>query len=127
MENSVLLAKFIGPYIIVIGFGLLFNQKAFRQILEDFPKNPALVFVTGLITFVTGLAIIISHNLWVADWRVLITAFGWIAFIKGIWLIVLPGAIVQTTKLYIDNFKRVLLPWGIMIILGIFLTVKGYL
>jgi len=29
MDNSILLAKFIGPYIMVIGIGLLFNAKDF--------------------------------------------------------------------------------------------------
>lgn len=126
MESSLLLARFIGPYIILIGIGLIFNQKVFRQIMEDFLKNPALVFVTGLITFVTGLAIVLFHNIWIADWRVMITLFGWIALIKGVWLIVLPGTLAKTTKLYMKNFKLVLIPWTIMLFIGIFLTAKGY-
>ncbi|MDD5195700.1 MAG: hypothetical protein PHQ96_08535 [Candidatus Omnitrophica bacterium] len=127
MENSVLLARFIGPYIILIGIGLLFNRKVFRQILENFLQIPALVFVAGLITFIAGLSIVLYHNIWVADWRVIITAFGWIGLIKGAWLIVFPGTLVKTAKLYTENLKLVLIPWSIMILLGIFLTVKGYI
>ncbi|MFA5271103.1 MAG: hypothetical protein WC412_02030 [Candidatus Omnitrophota bacterium] len=127
MENSALLARFIGPYIIVIATGLLFNQKRFRQIMEDFSKNPALIFVTGLLTFVVGLAIVLSHNIWSGDWRLIITLFGWIALIKGAWLIILPGALDKTMKLYTENFKFVLIPWSVMLLLGIFLTVKGYI
>jgi len=126
MENSILLAKFIGPYIILIGIALMFNQKVFRKIMDDFPRNPSLVFVTGLLTFVTGLAIVLFHNIWIGDWRLIITVFGWIALIKGIWLIVFPGTLDKTTKLYTENFKLVLIPWSIMLLLGVFLVVKGY-
>jgi uncharacterized membrane protein len=127
MENSLLLAKFIGLYIILIGTGLLLNQKTFRQIMEDFPKNHSLVFVTGLLTFVAGLSIVLFHNIWVKDWRVIITLFGWIAVIKGAWLVLLPETLSKTTKFYSDNFKLVLIPWFIMLLVGFFLTFKGYL
>jgi len=127
MDSSILLARLMGPYIILIGASLMLNQKIFRKIMEDFPKNPSLVFITGLLTFVAGLATLLFHNMWVADWRVLITIFGWIALIKGIMLVVLPGTLLKTTKIYSDNFKLVLIPWGIMILIGIFLMVKGYI
>ena len=126
MDNSVFLAKLIGPYIIVVGIGLIFNQKVFRQIIEDFAKNPALVYVTGLITFVAGLAIVLSHNIWVADWRVIITVFGWMALVKGAWLIIRPGAVNKMTKIYLNHMNLVLIPWVIMLLIGIFLTIKGY-
>jgi uncharacterized membrane protein len=127
MDTSILLARLIGPYIIVIGASLILNQKIFRQIIEDFPKNPSLVFVTGLLTFVTGLATVLFHNIWVADWRLIITIFGWLVLIKGVFLVVLPGTLIKATKIYSDNFKLVLIPWGVMILIGIFLTIKGYI
>ncbi len=126
MENSLLLAKFIGPYVILIGTGLLLNQKTFRQIMQDFPKNHSLVFVTGMITFVAGLSIVLFHNIWVKDWRLAITLFGWVALIKGAWLVLLPETLSKTTKLYVANFKLVLIPWFIMLLVGFFLTFKGY-
>ena len=127
MNSSILLARLIGPYIIVIGASLMLNQKIFRQIMEDFPKNPSLVFITGLLTFVAGLATVLFHNIWVANWRVIITIFGWLVLIKGVLLVVFPAALIKTTKIYSENFKLVLIPWGIMILIGIFLTIKGYI
>jgi uncharacterized membrane protein len=126
MERSLLLARFIGPYIILIGIGLLLNRKTFRKIMEDFPKNHSLVFVTGLMTFVAGLSIVLFHNIWVLDWRLVITLFGWVALIKGAWLVLLPETLNKTTALYVANFKLVLIPWFIMLLVGFFLTLKGY-
>jgi len=126
MENSILLAKFIGPYITVIGIGLLFNQKVFQKIMEDFFKNVALVYVTGLITFVAGLAVVISHNRWVLDWRIIITLFGWNVLIKGVWLVISPETSAKMAQFFTKNNKLVIIPWIIMLVIGVFLTAKGY-
>src|SRR4030042_1562215 len=124
MDNSILLAKFIGPFIIIIGIGILFNTKIFLRIGEDFFKNSALVYISGIVTFLMGMAIVLFHNIWVADWRVIITLFGWSTLIKGAWLIILPGTLAKVSQIYLKNIKFLVVPWIIMIALGILLTVK---
>ena len=126
MENSVMLARFMGPYIIVIGIGMLFNLNAYRKIMEDFFKNAALVYVTGLLTFVAGLAIVLFHNIWILEWRLIITLFGWSILIKGSWLIIFPGTAAKLTDKFVKNVKLVLIPWTIMLALGLVLIIKGY-
>jgi len=126
MDNSILFAKFIGPYIMVIGIGLLFNSKAFQKIMEDFSKNSALVYLAGLITFVAGLFVTLFHNLWVLDWRIVITLFGWSIFIKGAWLIISPDTSAKMAASFAKNHKLVIILWVIMLAIGVFLTTKGY-
>ena len=126
MDNSILLARFIGPYIIVIGIGLLLNLKYYQSIMEGFFKNPALVYITGLITFVAGLAVILFHNIWAMDWRLIITLFGWSALIKGAGLVVFPGVYAKMTGRFLKNIKLVAIPWAIMLAISIFLSAKGY-
>ncbi|MDD5618625.1 MAG: hypothetical protein PHG69_05970 [Candidatus Omnitrophica bacterium] len=126
MDNSILLAKFIGPYIMVISIGLLFNSKAFQKIMEDFSKNSALVYVAGLITFVAGLTVTLFHNFWVLDWRIIITLLGWNMFIKGAWLIISPDTSAKMAASFAKNNKLVIILWVIMLAIGVFLTTKGY-
>jgi hypothetical protein len=127
MDNSIMLAKFIGPYIMVIGIGLLFNPKIYQKIMDDFLKNAALVYVTGLVTFVAGLAIVQFHNIWILDWRLIITLLGWNILIKGVWLIISPDTSAKMAALSAKNSKLVIIPWIVMLAIGIFLTAKGYL
>lgn len=127
MENSILLARFIGPYIVVIGISLLLNLKYYQSIMESFFRNLALVYITGLITFVAGLAVVLFHNIWTMDWRIIITLFGWNALIKGVVLVVFPGASAKMTDRFVKNLKLVAIPWAIMLAIGIFLIAKGYL
>lgn len=126
MENSILLARFIGPFIILIAISVIFNSKLYTQIMDGFFKNPGLAYITGLITFVAGLAVVLSHNIWVMDWRVIITLFGWSALIKGAWLVISPAVSARITDAFVKNIKLLVIPWIIMLALGIFLTAKGY-
>jgi len=126
MDNSMALARFIGPYIIVIGVGLLLNLKYYQSVMEGFFKSPALVYVTGLITFVAGLAVVLLHNVWVMDWRLIITLLGWNALIKGIILVVFPSISAKMTERLVRSRKLITISWAIMLAIGIFLTSKGY-
>lgn len=126
MDNSILFARYIGPFIVLIGLSIILNFKLYGQIAEGFIKNTALIYITGLITFVAGLAIVLNHNVWVGNWPVIITVLGWISFIKGIWLVAFPGSAGKISAVFIKNIKLVVLPWSVMFIIGIFLVMKGY-
>jgi hypothetical protein len=36
-----------------------------------------------MILMSAGLAVVLSHNVWVQDWRVIVTLLGWLALISG--------------------------------------------
>ena len=126
MENSFVLAKFIGAFIVVIAIGLLANLKTYKQVMSEVSKNFALIYLSGLFTFLIGLTIVIYHNIWVMDWRLIITLFGWMALIKGIWLIVFPGSVAKMASIYIRDIKLAVIPWMAMFAIGIYLMIKGF-
>jgi hypothetical protein len=45
--------------------------------------SPTLVYLFGLLDFAAGLAIVLVHNVWTVNWRVLITLIGWLLLIRG--------------------------------------------
>jgi len=126
MDNSILLARFIGPFIVVVGAAILLNAQMFRKIGTDFFKNSALVYLGGIMTFFMGLAVVLFHNLWTADWRVIITVFGWLTLVKGAVLIICPDELAKSTKAWLKNTNVLIIPWSIMLALGIFLIFKGF-
>lgn len=90
MEPSIFIARTLGVIYLTVGIGLfLFRETyilAYRKILE----NPGYALLGGFIAIVGGMAMVSYHNLWVSDWRVLVTIVGWIALIKGILLLLIP-------------------------------------
>lgn len=108
MENSVFIARIFGLCYLIIGAGLLLNQKFWRDVMEDFSKSAVAILFGGMFALVVGVVIILTHNVWVANWTVMITIIGWIALIKGIWMIVFPGTVSKFMKIYQKN-KDILL------------------
>lgn len=126
MENSVFIAKIFGLCYLILGVGFMFNRKAFQQVMEDFSKNAALVFYGGMLALVIGIVIILTHNVWVADWTVMITVIGWLAFIKGIWIIVLPNTVSKFMQIYKNNDGLLGAHSVLVLILGAVLTFFGF-
>ncbi len=91
MEISILLARFLGGFYLI--FGLLFiTAKTLGRVIE-MTDDKSFVISTGYISLLMGLATVVLHNVWVADWRVAITILGWSTLIKGILKIGFPEII----------------------------------
>jgi hypothetical protein len=98
MSNSVFLARLIGPVMLVIGLAVFANQRAFRDLAEEFLASRALTFLSGLIIMPAGLAIVLTHNIWAVDGRVMITMFGWANVIGGAIRLAAPAYVMQTGR-----------------------------
>jgi len=83
MPTSIFLAKLIGPVMLAAAIGLLLNQASYRAMARDFLDSPPLIYVSGVLVMTAGLAIVLYHNVWALDWRVIITLFGWMGLIGG--------------------------------------------
>jgi len=90
MATSRYLAKLMGPVFLAIGVGMLLNAQIYRVMGEQFLQSHALIYLSGLLALPVGIAIVLSHNVWEANWRVLITVFGWLAVIGGAVRIIVP-------------------------------------
>jgi hypothetical protein len=93
METSLFLAKLIGPMLITFSAAMLINQDNMRDMAADFLEHRGLIFLAGLLTLISGLAIVLTHNVWVAGWPVIITIFGWLSVIGGVFRVVFPDSV----------------------------------
>lgn len=92
MTASLLLARLLGPLFLVAGLGLLANRAHYRKMLHGFLSDAALYYFSGALALTAGVAILLFHNLWTADWRVLITVIGWLSVLKGVVRLLFPQA-----------------------------------
>src|SRR6185437_6563810 len=98
MQTSIFLARLIGPVMTLVGVSLLVNETAFRKMAQDFLRSPSLMFFSGMILMPAGLAIVLTHNMWVLDWRLIITLLGWIAVISGAMRVFAPDRAIKMGK-----------------------------
>ena len=127
MSNSVFLARLIGPVMIVVGLAVFANPRGFREMAEEFLASRALMFLSGLILMPAGLAIALTHNVWTADWRVLITLLGWLAAIGGALRLFGPLFVLKAGHAMLSKPHFTSIAAAIWVALGLLFCFFGYL
>lgn len=91
MSVSLILARVLGPLMLVVAVGILLNRASYKAMVLEILASPSLRYLAGISALITGLLMLQWHNLWVADWRVILTLFAWGGLLKGVALIAAPG------------------------------------
>jgi len=126
MAPSRYLAKLIGPVFLAMGLGLLLNGPLFRAMGEQFLASYALIYLSGLLVLPAGLAIVLAHNVWTADWRVLITVLGWLGIVGGALRIMFPQFVVTVGTAMFSQAATPLIAGIGVTALGAVLAFFGY-
>jgi len=126
MQTSIFLAKLIGPVMLLVGISLFANELAFRKMAQEFLRSPALMFFSGMIIMPAGLAVVLNHNVWVLDWRVIITVFGWIGVISGAIRVFAPERVTKFGKKAINKKEHIIVAALIWVVVGAVLCYFGY-
>lgn len=78
--------------LLVVGASLLLRARTWITALSGIASHPFTPLASGLYATLMGLLIVICHNIWVADMRVLVTLVGWLALASGVLLLMIPEA-----------------------------------
>lgn len=120
MTNSRRIAGLLGPTIVMM-------------VASEFPlvqphlydaQIPPVVYLSGVLMFVAGLAIIQAHNVWRRDWTVLITLSGWFFLLLGLLRMFAAGLYQRSSSSASSVFFMIL--EGILFVGGLFMTFKAY-
>lgn len=89
MEISVFLAKAWGIALILIPLTLWFDRSNVQKAVAMMKRNEY-IFASGIFCLFLGSVMVAGHNIWVADWRTILTLFGWLSLAKGSFLLSAP-------------------------------------
>jgi hypothetical protein len=127
MANSKTIAGLIGPTLIALAAALLINLGSISALVESVSHDPALVLVSGVLSFVAGLAVVRVHNHWAGDWAILVTVLGWLLLVGGlvrilfpIWLAGMAANLGQSTGFIAGEAV-------VFLVIGAFLSYKAYI
>jgi len=126
MTPPAYIARILGPVLVIIGLGLLFEGETFRAMAGEYLRSAALLYFSGVATLALGLAILNVHHLWTRDWRSVITLFGWLCVIGGIFRILAPTLVQRIGESFIAHQRWPIMGAIVTLALGAFLSVMGY-
>ena len=120
MSNSKKIAGIVGPTIVAM-------------VVSEFPlvqphlydaQIPPVVYLSGTLMFVGGLAIVRAHNHWTRDWTVLVTLSGWFFLVLGLFRMFAAGAYQRNSAN--TSARTFMILEGVLAILGLIMTFKAY-
>ena len=126
MATSIFLARLLGPLLLAVGAGILINPKVFQTMASEVVRSVTLVYLFGLVDLAAGLAIVLTHNVWAANWRVLITLIGWLMLFRGAVRILVPEVIMGFAAKVIRNKQLIPVSGVVTGVLGLVFCYFGY-
>jgi len=78
VTDSRRIAGLLGPSLIAISVTEAVNLRIWADV------QPPVVYLSGVLLFVAGLAIVRAHNRWLFGWPVLVTIVGWLCLLGGL-------------------------------------------
>lgn len=126
MTASIFIARLLGPVFLLLGIAMLVKPVRFRAIIEDFLDSPAMIYLAAFFGLIGGIALVLTHNLWVADWRVILTLIGWITIVRALVTIFAPEFLVNAASRLSTNRPWLLAIEAVNIALGLVITYFGY-
>lgn len=121
METSLFLAKALGAYYLIISIAFIINGKKLKLAILDMINNTSLMVFSSFFTLIIGILIIVSHNVWVSDWRVIITLIGWLALTKGLMLMFFPEYLGKISIKWLQNNVTYYATFLFTFLLGLYL------
>jgi hypothetical protein len=114
------IASLLGPTLItmiVAEFPLVQPHLYDRQI-------PPVVYLSGVLMFVAGLAIVTTHNRWRPDWTVLVTLSGWFALALGVIRMFAASAYHERAATF--GSPTFIVIESVLLVCGLVMTLKAY-
>jgi hypothetical protein len=126
MTSARTIAGLTGPTLIAIAIAMLLNLGSFPAMVEQVAHEPALIFLSGILLFVAGLAMLRVHNIWSGGWPVLVTVLGWLAVLGGLARMFFPIRLASVAAQI--GQSRSLIAGGavVLLLVGGFLSFKAY-
>lgn len=126
MQTSIFLAQLMGPVILAAAISLFVNGGQQVAMAREFLESPSLIYISGILVMTAGLAIVLYHNVWAFDWRLIITVLGWLAVIGGTMRIVFFRAVEKFGEAMLDKPVAITVAGVVWFVAGVILCFFGY-
>jgi len=120
MDISVIIAQIVGIFFAVAGIAMIVNSKGVAEAVEQSVENKGILFAWGILALLIGAVIVTLNDAWATGMQALITVIGWLALIKGAFILFFPNAAAWLYRKF--NKPWLLVVCGIVaLVIGVFL------
>lgn len=120
MANSKQIGGLVGPTLVAV----LISESPLVQPNLYNAQTPPVIYLSGVLVFVAGMAVVRAHNVWARNWTVLITLSGWLFLALGLVRMFAASQYLQATQ-GASSVTFMLLE-ACLLIVALIITFKAY-
>ena len=126
LDRSRTLARLMGPVLVAMAASLLLNRPAMPELAAQISQDWGVIYLSGVVLLVAGIAIVERHNVWHGGWPVIVTVLGWMALVGGLARILFFRQLAALASRIVANPPLIVAPALLLLLVGVFLTLKGF-
>jgi hypothetical protein len=123
---AIWISKLLGPVILALAIPMIAEPRRLQETTQRFLADSPLVLVSGVLAMTAGLSIVNTHNVWVLEWTLIVTLFGWALVLGGASRIVAPSIVSAAGTAMMERPTATRAVGVLWACLGAFLTFKAY-
>lgn len=126
MGLTFLLARVLGPYILLAGIAVFINRRHIMLGVVALAHEKGAQLTAGLLALFVGLFLVNVHNIWYSLPVGLVSAVGWGAVIKGLVYLFLPEAQLSKIMKALSDRNWYMIDGIVAVVIGLYLTAFGF-
>ena len=124
---ELIIERVVALVYLIIGLSYVFHNRMWMELSKELLEKPNSLLLWSIQWLPLGLIVILGHNLWVADWRILITLVGWLVTLKCVLNLLVPRW-SGFVKKWSESFLRRYITVGGLVVaaVGVILTFMSF-
>ncbi|MEI6352411.1 MAG: hypothetical protein WCO35_00525 [Candidatus Nomurabacteria bacterium] len=121
-----ILAQIFGMTFLFAGISMIFNRKTVKLVVDRMVSDAGLIWNMGFMFIFAGSFILAFSNFYGSGLSAMLSIIGILAFLKGIYLLWLPGHSTKLYKKIAENNSIILITGIIALLASFYLIAKGF-
>ena len=123
METEILIVKFWGYFFLAFSIPIILSKES-RTTLIELSKDKLFIFISGFISILICIPLVLINNVWRADIVGFTTFIAWMGIAKGMIRFYKPEIVINLTSKFSD--KSFVIIGLITLVLGTAMVYSGY-
>ena len=126
MITTNILAQIFGMTFLFSGISMIFNRKTVKIVVDKMAQDTGLIWNMGFMAIFIGSFILAFSNFYGDGLSALLSILGILAFLKGIYLLWLPGHSTRLFRKIGENNSVILITGIVTLAISFYLIAKGF-
>ncbi len=96
--NHIYVFQFLGIIYAVVGLGILANPRYYKKMIDEYVRSTPVIFLNGFMVLSLGYIFLAASGTTPATTPIIVAILGWLALIKGLFILILPKAYIRMAK-----------------------------